>query len=179
MATKDIPLSVANIRALRNGIKELARELREDIPTQVEQNLAEMVATEVRSNIAAVASLGHYGIDGNYDGADPSAVSVQLGFVGHDVVWRGTQIGFIEFGTGAAGAAAPYGGPAMGAAGYHPDPTKDGWWYRDAVLGPWYSLGLRPQAPMLNATPLLRSRNALRLAAGPPIREALNRAVTV
>lgn len=144
-----IPLSKGNIRHLIRDLKEFSRALREDIPTDIERATGAVVASLVQNNIAGIAD-----VDGNYLGTDnPNAsVTVEVALSGHEVIWRGKQIAFVEFGTGAAGASGGYPGLAMAAAGYHPDPTKTLWVFKDAKTGEArISTGLSPQAPMLNA----------------------------
>lgn len=170
-----VPLSVANIRRLRSNLKALSRELRDEIKVGIEQETCAVIATEVKANIAGISDL-----DGNYlGGENPNAsVTVEVSMVGHEVIWRGQQIAYLEFGTGAPGAAYPYSGKAMAEAGYHPDPTKDQWWYKDAKIGPWVSLGLVPQAPMYHASLLLRS-GVILMPARAVLKGALARAVTL
>lgn len=181
MVTKDVPLSVANIKALLKGVRELKKEMRphSDTVSAMELQIAYQVADKVRDNIATLVGLGFRGIDGNYDGASGDAVKVSIYGDYPKVIWSGGQIFFIEFGTGAAGAATRYPGPAMGEAGYTPDPTKRGWWYNDAELGAWYSKGLPPQAPMLHAAIEARTTGILLAAAQGPIKGVLARAFNV
>ena len=123
----------------------------------VEQTVAQDVAQTVRANIAMIQDL-----DGNYLGGDNpnAAVSVEVGMPGHDVIWRGNQIAYLEFGTGSAGASSLYPGGAMGEAGYYPDPTKDKWVYLDRKTDePTWSHGLAPQAPMYRASVAMRFGN--------------------
>ena len=153
MPEKVIPLSVSNVRQLSKDLKTFARKLRQDIPGWVEQDAGAQVAATVQTNISGIPD-----VDGNYLGTEnPNAavtVDPALGG-GHEVVWAGKQIAFVEFGTGATGMGYP--GPAMAAAGYHPDPTKKRWVYRDGKSGALtISHGLAPQAPMLHAAILHR-----------------------
>lgn len=141
----------------------------------IERSVCKSIASDVRTGIASITDK-----DGNYLGGDDpyTAVTVEAGLKGHDVLWKGKQITFLEFGTGAAGAGR-YSGPAMAQAGYSPDPTKKAWVYHDAKTdkGEW-SHGLTPQAPMLNAA--IAARQLVNFAPAKVIlKEALRRAVTV
>lgn len=174
MAEVVVPLGTTQIRGLITGLKELSRSLRDDTKVEIEKTVAGMVATEVRSNLAAIQDP-----DGNYAGFDGMPVNVQPAVGdGHEVVWRGAQIAYLEFGTGEAGAIGDYPGDAMARAGYHPDPTKWWWVYKDAKLGPRVSQGLAPQAPMYNAARLLGS-GVLRDISRRLVRGAIDRAITV
>jgi len=171
-----IPLSSGNIRKLTQSLKVLAGRYRDEIPVQIEQQTCDVLAAEVRDNIASIADL-----DGNYLGGENpnAAVSVEVGLVGHEVIWRGKQIAFLEFGTGAAGANGLVSTPAMHAAGYYPDPSKDWWLYPDRKTGTaTWSHGIPPYAPMYMASMLLRSR-VLIAPAQATVKEAWNRAVTL
>lgn len=177
MQTKVVPLGTQNIKTLAKQLKALARDLQEhgDVVVDIEQDTAGLVAEAVRSNIAGIPD-----VDGNYLGTDNpnAAVVVRPGLVGHTVVWMGQQIAFVEFGTGAKGAVGGYPSPAMGMSGYHPDPTKQSWAYKDKKTGrPELSVGLAPQAPMYHAA--LAGRQVLRLVGVKRVKEALNNAVTV
>jgi hypothetical protein len=173
MSSVTIPLGLTNIKTLTRQLKTLAKEMRLDMAGEVERAVAFPVAALVRKNIASIAD-----VDGNYLGSDnPNAsVVIEKGLPGHDVIWRGAQIEFIEFGTGAAGVGYP--GPAMAMAGYAPDPTKQGWGYMDAKLGPTESTGLAAQAPMYNSAAEMRLINVYD-PARVVLREAVRRAVTV
>jgi hypothetical protein len=176
MSSVDVPLSVAGIRKLRDNLKGLATALRDEVKVDIERETCMLLAGEVIHNVSSITDL-----DGNYLGGDNpnSAVSVEPALDdGHEVIWRGEQVAFLEFGTGAPGAADPYPGRAMAAAGYHPDSTKDSWWYIDAKIGPWVSLGLTPQAPMFEAAMLLRT-GVIMDPAKIVVKEALNRAIAL
>lgn len=151
-----IPLSRSSVKALKRNLKALARELQNGhIEGEVERAMCRPLAQEVKGNIASITDL-----DGNYAGGeDPeSAVDIEVAYQGHEVVWRGEQIAYLEFGTGAKGAATPYKGRAMGATGYHPDPLKKVWYYPDVKSGETAkSFGLAPYAPMFAASGLMRS----------------------
>jgi len=177
MSSVVLPLSLGKVRQLRDQLKTLARELSSSetvnrVTDRMEQAVCVGVAEDVRMGIGTLQD-----VDGNYLGANTSAVSVQVGMPGHDVIWRGQQIAYLEFGTGAAGAEGAYPGGAMNAAGYRPDPTKKEWAYLDdgtAVI----SHGIGPQAPMYNAGLAMRYIGAL----GPAkivLKEAVQRAVTL
>lgn len=152
----NIPFSVKALKQLERQLNALAKDLPVDIKTHVEDTAAEEVAAIVRQNISTIANP-----DGNYEGYDApeASVTVGLGFEGaaSAVIWRGRQIAYLEFGTGATGAATPYQGSAMGATGYSPDPTKSVWVYKDAKSGePEVSVGIPPYAPMYNAAVQMR-----------------------
>ena len=174
MASRILSLSVADVHLLRDQMKALARDLKDTIKVDIEQATCAGIAEDVRLGIASIQDK-----DGNYLGADPAAVNVQVGLLGHDVIWRGQQIAYLEFGTGAAGASGGYFGSAMAEAGYSPDPTKTMWYYKDSASGESVlSHGLMPQAPMLNASIIMRSVSDL-MPAQTILKEALQRAVTV
>ena len=158
---REIPLelSVANVKSLAKSLKALAKKLDDDVKVDIERATCATIAEDVRLGISSIQDL-----DGNYLGADnPNAsVNVEVGLPGHDVVWRGEQIAYLEFGTGASGALHPYPGTAMGATGYYrPDPKKAWWVYKDARLGAVLSQGLIPQAPMYNASVAMRTVSQL------------------
>jgi len=166
---------MANVRSLIAGLKMLGKELRHDVPVDIEQSTCALLAGEVRANVAAIDN-----VDGNYAGADADAVNVEVGWRGHEVVWRGAQITYLEFGTGAKGAGDPYKGGAMAKTGYYrPDPQKDHWAYLDAIRGPRVSHGLGPQAPMFNASLLLRAPGTILGPARAVVNKVVARAITV
>lgn len=167
MPSRDLPLSVNGVRSLLKDLKAFSRALGDDIKVDIEQAMCAAIAEDVRADIASIRD-----VDGNYLGTDnPNAsVVVEVGLPGHDVIWRGRQIAYVEFGTGARGVGYP--GPAMSEAGYHPDPTKKSWWYLDARLGGAVrSHGLPPHAPMYHAARVARMGGAA------PARLVLRRAV--
>ena len=169
----EVLLSVANIRALRDNMKQLSRDLTDRLTVEIEQATSAVVAGDVIENIAGIAD-----VDGNYDGTDSPTVVVEVGLRGHDVIWRGKQIAFVEFGTGAVGSGYP--SPAMLAAGYSPDPTKDRWVYMDAKSNhPEWSHGLPFQAPMYKAAAQARVSGLLKQQAARSVRRAVQRAVDV
>ena len=158
-----VSLGVGNIKNLTRQLTAFSKSLREGgkAKVDVEQAVAADVAVGLRQRIAGIPD-----VDGNYLGTDnPNAsVTVEVGLPGHDVIWRGKQITFVEFGTGARGArGAGYVLPeVMAKAGYHPDPLKEGWWYPDAKLGdgkPIFSRGIPPYAPMANTAAMMRIQN--------------------
>ena len=173
MAEVVIDLSTKNIRALRDNMKRLARELRDDVKVDIEQKVGAAIADDVMQNIAGISD-----VDGNYLGHDEATVLVlpTPSTGGHRVAWFGKQIAYLEFGTGAVGQGYP--GAAMAASGYHPDPTKDAWHYKDAKSGQYErSTGLPWQGPMFNAA--IRGRMTGKTYAIPILREAVQRAVTL
>ena len=178
METKVVPLGVKNIKTLAKQLKALARDLGDehgDVVIDIEQDTAGLVAEMVRANIAGIPDK-----DGNYLGTDnPNAsVSIVNRLKGYGVVWVGEQIAYVEFGTGAEGAADPYKGPAIVEANYHPDRTKKQWAYKDKKTGkPEVSEGLAPQAPMYHAA--IAGREALKFVGAKRLKEALHDAVTV
>lgn len=153
-----VPLGIGQIKNLIGQLKTFSASLHEGGKTKVdiEQAVAADVAVGLRERIANIAD-----VDGNYLGTDNpnAAVTVEVGLPGHDVIWRGKQIAFIEFGTGARGVG--YVLPAvMAKAGYRPDPLKKGWWYPDAKLGkPVFSRGIPPYAPMANTAAMMQLQN--------------------
>jgi len=149
-----VPLSVVSIRKLRRNLNALAKELKGDLGGDIERAMCRKMATKVQSNFAGMTDL-----DGNYlGGENPNAsLKVEPALEGHELVWRGEQIAYLEFGTGATGAMGSYGGTAMAKAGYHPDPTKKSWGYEDAKLGGQISHGIPPYAPMYDASRILHS----------------------
>jgi hypothetical protein len=161
MASSDIPLSKGNIRQLITQLNEFKRQLKEDIPTEVERAVGAQVAEKVIMNVPTDLR----DLDGNYLGTVDAAasVTVEKGYRGHNVMWRGEQIAFVEFGTGAAGAGSPYGG--VMSPGYRPDPTKAFWVYQDTKFGNVLSRGLAPQAPLYGAAMQARSAGWLKQAA--------------
>lgn len=94
-------------------------------------------------------------LDGNYDGTLPPRITPIYHQDNITVIWEGEQIVFVEFGTGAKGAASGYGDPArMGEyrGGYEPDPAKEYWFYHDKRSGELVkSHGLPAQSPWLKA----------------------------
>lgn len=175
MQVSEFPLSVTNVRTLKKQLNELKRQLRDDIPTEIEQEVGRMVAEQVVNNIPT----DHRDVDGNYLGTEDaaSAVSLEVGYKGHDVIWRGEQIAFIEFGTGASGASSPY--PGVMTPGYHPDPTKAWWVYNDPYYGAVLSRGLTPQAPMYNAAQRARHERWLPQVAARTMKARVTDALTV
>jgi hypothetical protein len=170
-----IPLSVGNIKQLQQQLKQFARALKDSVVVDIEQGTCAEIATLVREKIADIAD-----VDGNYLGSDnPNAsVVIEVGLPGHDVIWRGKQIAYLEFGTGKAGVGYP--GPAMGQAGYAPDPTKKTWAYDDAKLGKGtVSHGLEFQAPMYKTAAVLRMGEYPYPAAKAILRKAARDAVTL
>jgi hypothetical protein len=144
------------------------------------------IAGDVIRNISGIAD-----VDGNYLGTEnPNAsVSVEVSLTGHETIWRGKQIRFVEYGTGATGAASPY--PGVMGGGYHPDPSKLVWAYKDAKGAPsgrrphrattgggqgvWrVSRGLAPQAPMYSAAMNARATRIHVRTGVKVLREALN-----
>lgn len=148
---KDIALGVKNMKQLVQNLKAYAEYLQDEAVTEIEKTIARGAADDIINEVNQI-----YNVDGNYDGYDNVASSV---FVfpdrtgGHSAVWRGSQIAFIEFGTGAEGMANVYpNAQAMAEAGYHPDPSKWSWVYWDKKLNaPLTSFGLAPQQPVYTA----------------------------
>jgi len=167
-----LPLSVDKVRQLTNQLKAFSKALNDTVKVGIEQAVCMGVAEDVQMGIAAIQD-----VDGNYAGGSPSAVVVEVGLPGHDVIWRGGQIAYLEFGTGSAGARGGYPGAAMAAAGYQPDPSKTSWVYLNdghAVV----SFGGAPYAPMYNAGLAMRRIGAL-IPAREVVGEALRLAVTL
>lgn len=174
----NIPFSVNALKQLERQLNALAKELPGDIRARVEIAVAEEVAPVVRQNISAISDP-----DGNYAGSDnpEAAVTIRVGYKSdsYQVLWQGHQIAYLEFGTGAAGASQPYPGPAMTAANYMPDPTKEQWVYLDDKSGePTISRGIAPYAPMYNAAVQMRIAGNYQNARK-TWRKAVNDALTV
>lgn len=157
----DVPLSVGNVRSLIKQLKQLSRELKDDIKVDIERETCDAIASDVRLLIASIPD-----VDGNYLGSDNpnAAVSVEVGFgsAHHQVIWRGKQIRFLEFGTGRRGSLEPYRGVAMSTVGYRPDAQKETWWYAENGQ-PVQAYGLTPQAPMYNAATAARVGKTLQV----------------
>jgi hypothetical protein len=169
-----MPLSLDGVKGMIANLKQLAKELRDDVKVDIERDTCGVIAGLVQANIPT----DDRELDGNYLGADGASVSVEPALEGHETVWRGEQIAFLEFGTGASGANVSYPRPdVMGRAGYHPDPTKAWWVYSDAKYGDVLSRGLVPQAPMYAAAVL--GRGAMKEQATRVLSEAVGRAVTL
>lgn len=176
MISVPLTLSVDNVRKLTTQIKVLKKSLTDKVATDIEQAVCGSIAVDVIAGIASIQD-----VDGNYLGTDNpnAAVTVQVGLVGHDVIWRGEQITFVEFGTGAAGAGAGKDATTAAKIGYHPDPTKKAWGYRDArTQKAEVSHGMIPQAPMWNAAIAMRGAGGM-IPAKLVLEEALRSAVTV
>lgn len=180
MATKTVPLSKANIRKLRDNFRAAAKGMH-DVAVDIEKIAGERVAEALRFRIASIPD-----VDGNYLGSDnPNAsVRVEAGLISQSiptkVTWHGKQVAFLEFGTGATGAGrgtwgggAAYPRPeAMAAAGYHPDPTKQGWWYKDERYNMYMeSFGIPPYAPVAQTAVDARRRKVLRNVAVKQMRQ--------
>jgi hypothetical protein len=175
MQVSSFPLSASNVRKLKKQLTELKRQVKDDLPTEIEQSVGDRLKWQVIYNVPSDLR----DLDGNYLGTTDAAssVNVEKGFKGHDVIWRGDQIIFIEFGTGASGAGQPY--PGVMAPGYHPDPTKAWWVYTDLFMGNVLSRGLTPQAPMYNAAALARSERWLQTEAAKMLKARVTDALTI
>lgn len=181
MINVPLPLSVDNVRKLIRDVKYFSQNLRggvnsRDIPGSIEQAVAAGVRDDVIMGIASIQD-----VDGNYLGTDnPNASVIAIpDTIGHSVIWSGEQIFFVEFGTGAAGAGGGKDATAAMAAGHHPDPSKQTWWYLDAkTQKAEMSHGLVPQAPMWNAAMAMRRAGAL-IPARLVVEEELRRAFTL
>jgi hypothetical protein len=172
MPQKTLSLSVDNVKGLIAGLKMLSNDLNDAIKVDIEQATCASIALDVQAGISAIQD-----VDGNYLGGDPAAVTVEVGLSGHDVIWTGQQIAFLEFGTGAKGAAGGYTGAAMAEAGYQPDPAKTSWGYLNNGQ-PVTSFSMEPHAPMANAATAMRHVTMLE-PARKILEEALLRAVAV
>jgi len=183
MQVSNIPLGTVGISQLERQLKELQRQLRDNIPAEVEVEVATNVATQVVANIPNDLR----DLDGNYlgtlDGASSVSVAPAFRNMGHEVIWRGEQIKYVEFGTGASGARQPY--PGVMAPGYSPDGSKTQWFYQDFQVGdPAHnyvvmSIGLTPQAPMYNASHQARMERWLPLKAKKIMEKRVRDALTV
>lgn len=177
-----LPLSVDNIRKLERALKNLTKEIRSGgkLAAAVEIEVANALAKDVSRRVSEVPRSGPIGVDGNVEGVEPPNVIVQTAMDGTEVLWLGDQIAFVEFGTGARGAAGFYPYPvAMGEANYHPDPTKRSWWYPYNGYA-IKSYGIPPYAPMASAALMMDTQNPAKL---PGVRrlvsEALARAISL
>jgi len=181
MEVSTFPLSLANVRKLKRQLVTLKQQLRDDLPTEIEQ----AVGTEVMKQAIINIPTDVRDVDGNYLGTLDAAtsVTVEKGYEGHDVIWRGEQIAYVEFGTGASGAGQPY--PGVMAPGYRPDPSKAVWLYQDMMVGDpnrnylVLSRGLTPQAPMFNAAAMARSGKWLQTTAAKMLKARVKDALTV
>lgn len=148
MSEVTIALGTRNMRQLARQLRSFAKSLDEDLTYEMCKARANDVKEDVVGNVGLI--WGAEGIDGNYDSVTVLARQGGMGYF--EVLWRGSQISFLEFGTGATGAGTPYPGTAMAEAGYHPDPTKFEWFYEDAWTGEVLrSHGVPAYAPMYNA----------------------------
>lgn len=171
MKQHEVALGVDNIRSLRQKILALQRAMREEIGSEVTSVLGARVREDVIDGIPTDVR----DMDGNYLGVENAddAVTVKHGIANEaHVFWRGEQIAFIEYGTGASGASAGY--PGVMAPGYSPDPTKALWVYKDAKFGPVLSRGITPYAPMYQAALLARHSGYAAEVAKPILRGALD-----
>lgn len=148
MSEVTVALGTKNLRQLARQIKSFAKSLDEDLTYEMCKARAEDVKEDISGNVGLIWA--SEGIDGNYDSVRVVARQGGMGYF--EVLWQGSQIAFLEFGTGATGASTPYPGTAMAQAGYHPDPTKFEWFYEDAWTGEILkSRGVPAYAPMYNA----------------------------
>lgn len=173
-----IPLSVANMRQLRDNLKQLAKDLRgEEITYDIERDACRRAEAILRGHIGSIPDP-----DGNYSGFDSPTITTDAELTGHSVSWFGSQIKYLEFGTGATGASGSYPYPdAMAAVdGYHPDPTKRVWFYKDRKDGDIYKThGIPPYAPMANTVATMRAAKVLTHVATYRLRGALKDAVSI
>lgn len=165
MINVELSLGPAEIRKLSRRLKRLRNQLKR---TDFAEEMLVQAQNDMLKQVAHVA-----GIDGNYDATTVDYVE-QLGIVS----WRGEQVSYLEYGTGAKGAARPYAGVLP--SDYHPDPTNKEWDYvdkRSGALSTSYSLA--PQAPMYKTA--LKARRDLRSGNSPihrKVREILNEVTT-
>jgi hypothetical protein len=156
---RKVPLSDAGLTKVEAGLRELAAKLRGPVPALVRHRLATEAKTNIEVNLQAIPDL-----DGNEIGV------VDISELGNTsrVSNAGSQVAYLEFGTGAKGGAARHIGAAE--AGYVYG-SKLVWFYTKDGKHSIPSHGLPPQSQVLNAAHVARSRVPSVTAA--VIREAL------
>lgn len=159
MTTTTIQLGTQSLRALARRLRDLEQDCKPmgDVIGAATRIVADDVLRDARANLQAAQG----DLDGNYFGSSPSSMRVLPTPNGMRVVWTGEQIAYLEFGTGAAGAANIVNPAGMSRAGYWPDSTKTEWWYFDTVEGDFLlSTGLVPHAPLYLAAVMQRMGGA-------------------
>lgn len=135
---KDIKTLAAQMKRLANRMKETGAN---SFPQDVHEELSERALDTLTKNVFEIPAR-----DGNDDSFGTSMLLLPP--MTTKVIWRGSQVAYLEFGTGARGASTPYMRPDyMHRFNYHPDPTKEMWVYlrgNEPVL----SVGLAPAAPL-------------------------------
>lgn len=136
--TKDINALARQVKRLANRMKETGSE---SFPQKVHEELSERALDTLTKNVFEIPFR-----DGNDDSYGVSMLLLPP--MTTKVIWRGSQIAYLEFGTGAKGAGTPYMRPDyMHRFNYHPDPTKEMWVYLrggESIL----STGIAPIAPL-------------------------------
>ena len=166
-----IPLGTKNINKLIRQLKKVQRGF-ENFNDTGGDKWADEVASYARQNIASIRDP-----DGNFEGLGPENIVVLAPTDIYQILWRGDQIAYLEFGTGALGAAGAY--PIPAGVMYRPDPTKQSWWYYDIMLnGVTESTGLAPQAPMFRAATRARQIGAKSPAIRQAVKDILDNAFT-
>lgn len=165
MINVSVSLGSSDIKRLARQMKRFQNRLKR---TDFADEMLAEVTEDLRAEVGRIPDL-----DGNYDSTTIDYFE-PLGLVS----WRGSQITFLEFGTGAKGASQPYQGTMP--ADYSPDPTLYEWIYQDRkTMQAELSEGLTPQAPMYKTA--LKARRDLRNGNSPihrKVREILNEVTT-
>lgn len=148
---KSIPLGIKELESLAAGLRRLAEELRDDVPAKAMKESAKVGYDMVEANVLAS------NLDGN---TDYDVYSTEpLAMVGARFGMRGSQVAYLEFGTGATGAENPYPRPEVMSGAMYAYSTKKGWgYYKDgdpSVL--FLSRGLPAQAPVHKAAQQMRN----------------------
>lgn len=153
MLRRKVQLGTGSLAALESSLKQLESQLRTSVPRNISTALGAIGADAVKTNLLAIPNL-----DGNEQG---TVYLVTMGPVVR-VSNVGPQVGYLEFGTGAAGQSRQH--PSLGMTGItHSDklqwvyPTKSG---RFAT-----SHGLPPQRQVYDAAITVRR-------AAPPVAKA-------
>lgn len=146
---RQLTLGTSDIGRLEQSLRRFSAELRDSIPRAITDTLATIGAEHVNANLLAIPN-----IDGNSIGV----VYVEREGKRARVVNTGTQVGFLEYGTGAAGAASPH--PLVNEAGIEYSDRLQ-WVFFNQWTGRYQtSHGLPPQGQVLNAGLRLESEAA-------------------
>lgn len=125
---------------LGQALHSLAGELRTGLPERVTTRIAVLAKSDVEANLSAIPN-----VDGNARGE----VRVELNGRNAVVVNEGPQVAYLEFGTGATGAASPH--PRAPLAPYEYG-SRLQWVYFNKMVGGFRtSHGLPPQMQVYNA----------------------------
>lgn len=166
-----IPLGTKNLNKLIRQLKKVQRGF-ENFNDTGGDKWADEVASYARQNIASIRDP-----DGNFEGLGPENIVVLAPNDIYHILWRGRQIAYLEFGTGALGAAGAY--PIPAGVEYRPDPNKHIWTYFDMALGDYtISRSLAPQAPMFRAATRARQIGATSPAIRQAVKDIMDNAFT-